>query len=482
MRELMKSMFRFSWAMSLFGASSVVNLIAPQEPRQPKGKTAFGLDAVAYVAEQQMGDQLKAIFETGDKLQSGMVDLMFGALSAEKTETASARMQAMSGQAGQHAAHRTSSSAPGQVSYGGLNRSIQNMSKDSPVTVSVQLSNTTQGPFWPPSEIMDKDGNFIVIGGFILKEVTPGKITPVPNEQGVIVSKDTVPPLQNGKEDFSNPFGASYQIVRELDLSPGGRDWELIPYSLSCGPFVGDFGGGQPRIPGAGDSTYNLNSNPRWNAWIAPIGADSPTYYRPSYPLHQVPIWRLADIPEYIPTGVPVDPGTPGRRSSAGGTDADFRRRWPITLRQYLQGRGALQITLLRASGAAGGFTHARFDFAFEALLPNAIYAIWALRPVTLLPPTDPHFLLPVPLALPNIAVTDSQGNAAVSYEVRHPFPDPAKDARGTRIIAVAVTYLSDFQNWGAALTSIGTGANAHTAMSGSLSGLTDLITVESSG
>ena len=90
--------------------------------------------------------------------------------------------------------------------------------------------------------------------------------------------------------------------------------------------------------------------------------------------------------------------------------------------------------------------------------------------------------MLPVPLAIPNIALTDGQGNAAVSYEIRNPFPDPAKDPRGTRIIAVAVTYLSDFQNWGAALTSIGTGANAHTAMSGNFSGLTNLITVEPSG
>ncbi len=482
MRELMKAMLRFSWAMSLFGVSNIGNLITPQDPRKPKGQAALTLDSVTYVAEQQLADGLKAIFETGDKLQSGMVDLMLGVFPIAKTEPANSQLHTTSGQAGQHAGRLTSPSAPSSGTVGGLNRSTQKMRQDSAGTIDVRLSNTTQGPFWPPSEIVDKDGNFIVVGGFILTEVSPGKTVPVPNEKGLIISKDTVPPLQNGKEDFSNLFGAPYQIVRELDLSPGGRDWELTPYSLSCGPFVGDFGGGRPRIPGAGDSKYNLNANPRWNAWIAPVGSDLPTYYRPSYPLHQVPVWRLADIPDYIPIGVRVDLGTTDLRSDARGAGAEFRRRSPITLREYLRGRGELKITLLGASEAAGGFTHARFDFALAELLPNSLYAIWALRPVTLLPPTDSNFLLPVPLAIPNIALTDGHGNAAVSYAIRNPFPDPAKDPRGTRIIAVAVTYLSDFQNWGAALTSIGTGANAHTAMSGNLSGLTNLITVEPSG
>src|SRR5215831_14882294 len=84
---------------------------------------------------------------------------------------------------------------------------------------SVPLTTLTQGPLWPPSEVADEHGNFVVIGGFILKETSAGRVEALPNLKGVIVSKDTVPPLNNGREDYSNLLGAPYDIVRELDLS-----------------------------------------------------------------------------------------------------------------------------------------------------------------------------------------------------------------------------------------------------------------------
>jgi hypothetical protein len=73
LRELMKSMFGFSWAMSLFGAKSLGNALAPD-------KAAASLDAVTQATEEQLGGPLRGIFQAGDRLQRTMVDMMFGAM------------------------------------------------------------------------------------------------------------------------------------------------------------------------------------------------------------------------------------------------------------------------------------------------------------------------------------------------------------------------------------------------------------------
>jgi hypothetical protein len=110
-------------------------------------------------------------------------------------------------------------------------------------SVTLELVNVTQGPLWPPSEMADKDGNFLLIHGFILKEID-GRVERVPNSGGVIVSKNTVLPLNtDGKEDFSNPIGALYEIIRELDLGPRSKDGDIELYASFCGPWAGDFGG-----------------------------------------------------------------------------------------------------------------------------------------------------------------------------------------------------------------------------------------------
>src|SRR5215472_14417073 len=115
MRDLCKSMFSFSWAMSLLGARTLGDLIAaPGADRS----VAATLDAVAGSAERQLGGGLAAIFAAGDRLQSGLLDLMFGA-------------------------------APGAVSGSAA------PAAGAPV-FRVQLTPATQGPLWPPSEIMDE--------------------------------------------------------------------------------------------------------------------------------------------------------------------------------------------------------------------------------------------------------------------------------------------------------------------------------------
>src|SRR5690349_3038110 len=83
---------------------------------------------------------------------------------------------------------------------------------DDAPSVTIDLPNATQGPVWPPSAMVDKDGNFVVIG-LVLKQFGPSTVVPAPN-QAVIVSKETTPPLKDGVEDPSNWFGAPYKVIR----------------------------------------------------------------------------------------------------------------------------------------------------------------------------------------------------------------------------------------------------------------------------
>jgi hypothetical protein len=265
--------------------------------------------------------------------------------------------------------------------------------------------NVTQGPLWPPSEIADKEGNFLLIHGFILKEID-GSVERVPNSGGVIVSKNTVPPLNtDGQEDFSNPIGAPYEIIRELDLSPRSKDGDIELYSSSCGPWLGDFGGGSPRVPRIGESQYNLNAIPQLIKGLTPEDFQNPNFHVPSFPLNQTPIWHLDQIPVDIAIGVPSE-----------GRAPDFRNRPPITLRDYLRGRGRVKITLTRYDRAARSFTSAVFDFSVDHLLPHSVYSVFAVRLATL-----EGLRTPDPLAIPNTFVTDGAGTARVAYEILTP-------------------------------------------------------------
>jgi hypothetical protein len=69
--DLAKSMLRCSWALSLFSARQAVDLIT----RQSRG-TAAGFEAVRYAAQGQMDGPFRSLFDAGDRLQRGMVDLV----------------------------------------------------------------------------------------------------------------------------------------------------------------------------------------------------------------------------------------------------------------------------------------------------------------------------------------------------------------------------------------------------------------------
>jgi len=71
MRDLARSMIRFSGAMSVLGARQPANLIAPRQGWQ---QSAEALDAVSHAAAEEMGETMKSFYQAGDRLQSGMVD------------------------------------------------------------------------------------------------------------------------------------------------------------------------------------------------------------------------------------------------------------------------------------------------------------------------------------------------------------------------------------------------------------------------
>ena len=73
MRDLARSMMRFSWAMSMLGARQVAHLLSPGDGLD---RSADALDAVSGAAAKQMGETMKSYYEAGDRLQSGMMDTM----------------------------------------------------------------------------------------------------------------------------------------------------------------------------------------------------------------------------------------------------------------------------------------------------------------------------------------------------------------------------------------------------------------------
>jgi hypothetical protein len=80
-RELAKSFNSFSWALSLFGAQQMLNLV-----RRPLGgaqSSATGLGTVTRVAEGQLGSTLRNAFEAGEQVQRSAIDLAFGVVTLE---------------------------------------------------------------------------------------------------------------------------------------------------------------------------------------------------------------------------------------------------------------------------------------------------------------------------------------------------------------------------------------------------------------
>jgi hypothetical protein len=78
MRELFKSMWSVSWALSLLGIKQSANIINTMYPNQRNwSPSVVAWDRVTNAATDQLDDALKGAFRTGDSLQRGIVDLAF---------------------------------------------------------------------------------------------------------------------------------------------------------------------------------------------------------------------------------------------------------------------------------------------------------------------------------------------------------------------------------------------------------------------
>lgn len=334
-------------------------------------------------------------------------------------------------------------------------------------SIRMKLPVSTQGPLWPPAEVTDNNGDYILLGN-ALKEVAPGVFGMVPN-QAVVVSKNTVPTLDaNGIEDSTNWFGAPYNIVRNLDLRRGSPDLDIELRSLSFGPHT-DGVTQSPRIPQLGESDYNMNKGLTVCADNFPTAGQRTNYFRPSYPLQDVPVLGFqGDGVAYDPnTGNSFDPESASNDPSCAATgcpgeDAvDTKRKKPITLGDWVKADGTLEIELTKPN-RAGKYTHADFEFKMKDMLPNSVYTVWVVRARQIPVPGVWRPRVIDPIATPNVIVTDENGRARTKFEVDNPFPDPTTDARGMRIVGLSVVYHSDHQNWGACFARFGAGVDVH--------------------
>ncbi len=424
-------------------------------------------------------------------LSRGMMDLMYSALPMGNSPPGSMLMQPITGQSWQYPerydpkmSHNTPVEPP-PVAFGGLITSTENMKTEGPENLHIRLDNTTQGPFWPPAAQVDEKGDFILVGT-VLTEIKPGVVVPVPR-QAVLVSKDTVPPLDaQGREDFSNLFGAPYKVIRPLDLSPGSPDLDMVLHSVSWGPHAGDWGGGGPRMPRLGESRYNLNSfhmNGLTSPEIFPASSQRFTYTRPSFPLHNVPIpgFQGDQIAYDVDTGEPYTPRFRGGANcppeGCEGEDVvNFRRQEPITLGEWLKAEVWLTITLTNPKQEAGPnrvYTAARFDVQARNFLPNSIYAVMFIRNSQFRP--SPLRKIPDSSVLPNIMVTDYEGKGRCSRVIPNPFPHPATDDAGLRIIGVGIGFKPDYAVWGAYPFRFNPGADIHAQVTSFADGTQEL-------
>jgi len=75
MKDLVKSMVSFSWALSLLGVKQAVSLVTPGSRSSGMGNV---LDPVTDTAVAQLDESMQGIFRSGDNIQSKMVDMMMG--------------------------------------------------------------------------------------------------------------------------------------------------------------------------------------------------------------------------------------------------------------------------------------------------------------------------------------------------------------------------------------------------------------------
>lgn len=191
-----------------------------------------------------------------------------------------------------------------------------------------ELTPTTQGPLYPPSEAVDRDGNFVVVG-WITRDAGDGSVR---REWGsAIVDAGTPVPEFGGVEP--------YTIVRELGTELSAEDGATVLHTLPL------------PLPA---NNYPIVFAPDQVPEAAQVR-------RPSYAFHETPIpdLRYED----------------GRRLTR-----------PVTLEDWLQARGTVRVGV-SADGRDG-----EFSFEFSGLIPESLYTVMSLRQRDLDPaaPTRP--------------------------------------------------------------------------------------------
>jgi len=83
MRNLTKSLLRFSWSMSLFGLEQMGNLIGRRGEGNRRDRIQDDFDRVSSAAEERFGERAKTVYESGDRLQSEVVDAVFDVFEPE---------------------------------------------------------------------------------------------------------------------------------------------------------------------------------------------------------------------------------------------------------------------------------------------------------------------------------------------------------------------------------------------------------------
>lgn len=152
------------------------------------------------------------------------------------------------------------------------------------ITTSLALSVTTQGPLYPPSEITNSEGDFIVIGRIPRSDGTQPW-------GGAIVSAKTVAPTFNE--------AGVYDVLRWIDMDNLGAISELVLHTLPL------------PLPA---NNYKMLFAPEQRPQA--LGEK-----RPSFPLHEAPV--------------------PDLRAEDGR-----RQRLPITLGQWSKASGKLLVTV----------------------------------------------------------------------------------------------------------------------------------------
>lgn len=272
-------------------------------------------------------------------------------------------------------------------------------------TKKYRLVATTQGPLYPPAEVMDGNGNFVVVGM-------------VPGENGlewrsVIVAADSPLPV----------FGATapYKILCDIDDMPQEELKDVMLHTLPLPIPLNNYG-----------MSFAPEQRPQAN-----------TESRPSLPLHE---GYIADY-----------------RSSDGK-----RQIRPVTLADWIRAEGIFEILLSEDR------TRAMFRFSFRHLVPDSVYTVMSLREKDLATENPSR---PGPLGVPNVFITDHNGNG--DYWAELPDPFPAHERNDNRVINVVVLYMSSRQSYGGAVGLYGLGGDIHAHLKLKSRSFDELITLK---